>query len=334
MQSKATQPKIGVALSGASGRAIAHIGVLEVFKENNIQIDFIAACSSGALVAAAYATDSMEFLKKWFFEADMKKLLRFWSMKGAKGGLFQIKEAEEDFHKIMKGLRFEDVYPKLGFIATDLNTGEVVTLSMGDMLQAFKATVAVPGLFEPVVWGNKILVDGGLANIVPTVPVKQMGADIVIGVNLAATKFIYEKRLPMWKGYRLVTKILGFQFIREKILSKFSSRLLFKFDSQADLLENEDIQVPGLLTVLTKALDHALETSENWKESDMLSDLMLEPRVKHYGKTDFKNLKKIYLEGRRSATASLPELKRLIDQYKQPDQKLNRKLSVGTGRTV
>lgn len=310
------RPKIGIALSGASGRAIAHIGVLEVFKENNIPIDYIVGCSSGAMIAASYATNTMGELKDLFKRLNVPMLLSMWSTKNATGGLFNMENAKPELGRFTKGLKFEDIdHPKVGFVAADLDTGELINITKGDMFEAFRAAGAVPGLFEPVVIDGRILVDGGLVNIVPTKAVQEMGADIVIGVNIAATKFIYEKKLPIWRGYRLVTRLLGLQFFREHVWPKLSSRIFFQFDSQSDLLEEKDIKVPGVFSVLAKAFDHSLNVSEHWTESDMACDLMLEPRVKHFGKAEFSNLDNIYQEGRRSAQNALPKIRSLIQDY-------------------
>lgn len=312
-ENQTNRPLVGVALSGASGRAIAHIGVLEVFQENNIPIDYIVGCSSGALIAASYATHTMDEFKDIFYRLDMRKLLSMWSVKNANGGLFSLEHVDEELGRITKQLRFEQVeHPKIGFVAADIDTGELINITSGDMLRAFKAAAAVPGLFEPQVIDGRVLVDGGLVNIVPTKAVQDMGADVVIGVNIAATKFIYEKRLPIWRGYRLVTRLLGLQFFRDKIWRKLSSRIFFQFDSQSDVLEEKDVKVPGMFSVLAKALDHSLAISEQWTESEMACDLMLEPRVKHYGKADFASLKKIYEEGRRAAQQAMPQIKELI----------------------
>jgi hypothetical protein len=142
-----------------------------------------------------------------------------------------------------------------------------------------------------------------------------MGADIVIGVNLAATKFIYEKKMPIWRGYRFLTRFTGLQFVREKLLPMLSPKLFFRIDSQSDVLEGEDIKVPGVMSVLSKAIDHSFRIEEQWDESHVACDLMLEPVVKHYGKTEFSSLEKIYLEGRRAAEAAIPEIKKLIENY-------------------
>ncbi len=316
-----TRPKIGIALSGASGRAIAHIGALEVFKENNIPIDCIVGCSSGAIIAASYATDTMDELKDTLHTLNFKTLLSLWSTKDARGGLFQVSAAEPVFKKFTKGLAFEDVFPKLAFVAADINTGELITLKSGDMTHAFKASTAVPGLFEPVIWEGRVLVDGGLVNVVPTSAAREMGADIVIGINLAATKFIFEKKLPIWRGYRFITKILGLQFFREKVLPKLASRVFFQFDSQSDAINEEDIKIPGIWSMIAKAVDHSFKIEEQWKESDIACDYMLEPRVKHFGKAEFENLDLIYQEGRRAAHQAVPKIKQLIAEYQKSGQK-------------
>ncbi len=313
-----SRPKIGVALSGASGRAIAHIAVLEVFKEHNIPIDIIVGCSSGALIAASFAVGTLDKMKLFMYELTFPKMLRLWSTQNAKGGLFHLNNDKlgRELDDLTKNKNFEDVaYPKLGFTATDLNTGELVTLTRGSINKAFKASVAIPGLFEPVIMENHLLVDGGLVNIVPTLPVKQMGADIVIGVNLAATKFIYEKRMPIWRGYRFLTRLTGLQFIREKIIPKLSPRLLFRIDSQSDVLEEEDIKIPGVMSILSKAIEHSFRIEEQWDESHVACDLMIEPRVKHFGKAQFSVIEQVYAEGRRAAEAAIPEIKELIKNY-------------------
>ncbi|MEJ0021045.1 MAG: patatin-like phospholipase family protein [Candidatus Doudnabacteria bacterium] len=317
-----TRPTIGIALSGASGRAIAHIAVLEVLRENDIPVDILVGCSSGAIIAASFAVGTMETLKTFMYQLTFPKMLRMWSARKARGGIFHLRtdKMDETLNSITHNLRFEDIdYPKLGFVATDINTGKLITLKRGSINKAFKASVAVPGLFEPVIWEKKVLVDGGLVNIVPTLPAKEMGADIVIGVNLAATKFIYEKKMPIWRGYRFLTRFTGLQFIREKILPKLSPRLLFRIDSQSDILEPEDIEIPGVMSVLSKAIEHSFRIEELWDESHVACDLMLEPVVKHYGKTEFNSLEKIYHEGRRSALAAIPAIKKLIKNY-DPDK--------------
>src|SRR3954470_20069530 len=102
------RPKVGIALSGASGRTIAHIGVLEVLKENNIPIDYLVGCSSGALVGASFATGSMHDLKDELFDMTIQKLLGLMSIQDAKGAIFKLEKASNWFNRYLKGLTFEN----------------------------------------------------------------------------------------------------------------------------------------------------------------------------------------------------------------------------------
>ncbi|MBX4191849.1 MAG: hypothetical protein KW804_03555, partial [Candidatus Doudnabacteria bacterium] len=119
--------------------------------------------------------------------------------------------------------------------------------------------------------------------------------------------------------YRFLTRLTGLQFIREKIIQKLSPRLLFRIDSQSDVLEEEDIKIPGVISMLTKAIDHSFRIEEQWDESHVACDLMIEPKVKHYGKTEFASLQHIYEEGRRSATAAVPVIRKLIAEFESAE---------------
>ena len=147
-----SRPTIGVALSGGSSRAITQIGVLEVFAEHKIPIDYIVGCSSGAFVAAAFANNKMPYLKKWMYGMSLGKAIRMWTLASQKGGLFELGDGEEVLNKLTEGLTFENSRPKLGFTAADVNSGELITVSLGEVKTGIKASIAIPGLFPPVVW--------------------------------------------------------------------------------------------------------------------------------------------------------------------------------------
>src|SRR3989344_1873893 len=213
------RPKIGLALSGASGRAIAHAGVLDVLTENNIPVDYIASCSSAAIIAAAYATGTLPELKHEIFtRLKQKDFLNLISPSDNSSGLFSLNPARERLSKYTKGLNIEHVRPHLAFATVDLNTGEEVPISMGDMLNGIVASCSVPGLFEPIKWGNKTLADGGLVNLVPAEMVKSMGADIVISVDIAATKYMFtEKSLKIFKNlvFLIQTSKIPYNYLKK-----------------------------------------------------------------------------------------------------------------------
>lgn len=304
------RPTIGVALSGGSSRAIAQIGVLEVFEEQGIPIDYLVGCSSGALVAVSYVAHKMKWLKEWMHSMNMQKLINMWAMTWQKGGIFDFGAGEAELKRLVEGITFENCYPKLGLTAADINTGELVTLSSGDVTLAVKASIAVPALFPPVIWENKLLVDGGLVNIVPTIPVKQMGANIVIGVNVSGARFIYEKKLPYWRFYRMLLKYLGISYLTRTqvgLVRKVLDRIKRK-----DNIYKETKPI-GILRILARALDRSMEISDKWSDADMTCDYMITPKVKQWRKTELKNLNLIYEEGRRAALEAIPTIKKLME---------------------
>ncbi len=312
--SNSKQPTIGVALSGGSSRAIAHVAVLEVLRENKIPIDYLVGCSSGSLVAACYAAGRLENFRQWVYGNSLKSLIRLWTINFDRGAVFDLGQGEEIMQKMFGDLTFETARPKLGFVAADVNSGELVTLSMGDLITAVRASFAVPGLFPPVIWGNRILVDGGLVNIVPTAAAKQMGADIVVGVNISGAKFIYEKKLPYWRAYRYITKLLGIHY-----LTRGQTYLLKKLFRSLSEKEYDDtaIESPGIIKIMIRALDRSMEISDQWTDEHMACDVMITPQVKQYRKTEMDNLQQIYDEGRATALAAIPEIRKKIAEFER-----------------
>jgi NTE family protein len=177
-------PKIGLALGSGGARGIAHIGVIKSFEKNNIPIDYIAASSIGAIIGAHYAVHK-----------DSKKLeelaLTFTRKKGVglfdftvRGGIIKGVKTERFISEILGNARFEDLKIPLTVVATDFNTAEEVIFTSGDLTKAIRASIAVPSLYQPLFYLDKILADGGLSNPVPVTIASNMGADLTIGVNL------------------------------------------------------------------------------------------------------------------------------------------------------
>lgn len=185
-----TRKKIGIALSGGAARGFAHLGVLKVLAEYNIPIDCIAGTSAGSFAGAAFASglsvaEIVEMSKKisWLrmggFSYSPKGLLS-----NAKMGTF----INQHFpHK-----NFEDLPIPFAAVACDLETGKEIYLKdTGDLATAIRASCAIPGVFAPVEWSGKLLIDGGVVSNVPTKAVKKLGAEIVIAVDVLASGATY-----------------------------------------------------------------------------------------------------------------------------------------------
>ncbi len=181
---KEKRPKIGLALGSGGSRGLAHIGVIKVLEENNISIDCIAGSSIGAMVGGFYVAGlSTEKMEKIVVEADWRKMFSLFDPY-LKQGLIGGEKIKTFIDGYVDGKKFEDCKIPFTAVATDLKTGEVVTFNTGEMSQAIRASISVPLAIKPVEINGKILADGGLSAPVPVQIVKNMGADIVIAVNL------------------------------------------------------------------------------------------------------------------------------------------------------
>jgi NTE family protein len=175
--------KIGLALGGGFARGITHIGVLRVFEQERIPIDYLAGTSVGALVAAAYAGGCSLDLMEKVGQATRFNDFAEWSV--CWQGLASDTRLQRYLCRMTPMRWFEELRIPLTIAATDLITAEPVYLSTGEIGPALCASCAYPGLFRPVERDGRLLVDGFLAAPVPVEAVRKMGADFVIGVHLS-----------------------------------------------------------------------------------------------------------------------------------------------------
>ncbi len=176
------RPRVGLALAGGFARGIAHIGVLRVFQENGIPIDCIAGTSVGALVASAFASGvSLDKMERQSSATHFKDFAR-WTLSWM--GLATNERLEGYFHRFSSVTRFEELKIPLAIAATDLRTGEAVYFTQGLLGPALRASCAYPGLFLPVEYQGRTLVDGFLVAPVPVDAARRLGAELVIAVHL------------------------------------------------------------------------------------------------------------------------------------------------------
>jgi NTE family protein len=174
--------KVGLALGGGFARGIAHIGVIRVFEQSGIPIDFIAGTSVGALIAAAYASGtSLDDMARQGEETRFRDFGR-WTL--SRMGMASNERLEDFLHKFTTAKLFEEMKIPLSIVATDLISGESVYFSTGEIAPALRASCAYPGLFLPVDYQNHVLADGFLTEAVPALAVRKMGAEFVISVHL------------------------------------------------------------------------------------------------------------------------------------------------------
>lgn len=176
--------RIGLALGGGAARGFAHIGVIKVLEAQGIHADIVVGTSAGAVVGALYASGHNGFeMQKLAFKLDESKISD-WSLPDR--GVLKGESLQQFVNEAVGQRPIEALKKPFGVIATNLNSGESILFRTGNTGMAVRASATVPGVFRPVNINNQDYVDGGLSSLVPVRSTRQMGADIVIAVDISA----------------------------------------------------------------------------------------------------------------------------------------------------
>jgi NTE family protein len=211
------KPKLGLALGAGGARGIAHVGVLKVLERESIPIDLIVGTSIGALVGAAYAANPdasalarqvcevldphakreirLKLLEKSYWDVDFKpdffhRLARtvqkemFLNLALLRNAVLTEHDLRASVEAFVPDIAIEDTRIPYFSTATDLLSGRPVVLKQGSLVRAVMASCAVPGFMPSVEWEGTVLVDGGLIDVLPAIPAKENGADVVVGVDV------------------------------------------------------------------------------------------------------------------------------------------------------
>lgn len=181
------QVKIGLALGGGGARGIGHIGVLKALEELGVKPDFIAGTSAGSIVgsfyAGGYSVEQMEAIAKNLRVKDVRDSKLIWKPSSSEN-IEQL--LEKSFNK--EHVEYTDLKIPFTAVCVDIKSGKELHFSTGDLAKTVSGSCSVPGVFKPVIYGEYHLVDGGLLNNVPADVVSSMGADVVIAVDVNATR--------------------------------------------------------------------------------------------------------------------------------------------------
>jgi NTE family protein len=182
------KPVIGLALGGGAARGFAHIGVIKVLEANGIKPDILVGTSAGSVISAIYATGiSGNELQRIAINLDEATITDWTNPFSSKiGGMLKGDALQSTVNQLVKNRPIDQMKIRLGIVATDLNTGNPILFQRGDTGQAVRASSSVPGVFKPTLIQGQEYVDGGLTSPVPIKFTRNLGADIVIAVNISS----------------------------------------------------------------------------------------------------------------------------------------------------
>lgn len=196
-------------MGSGGAKGLAHIGVLKVLEREGIPISFVAGSSIGALVGGLYASwlDAGR-LEEVAYSTNWRELLSLIDP-SVRQGLIRGQRIVRFLEGLLEKKQFRDLLIPFKAVATDLLTGEMVVIDEGEVAIAIRASGAYPFVFQPVEWKGRVLADGGLSAPVPAEVVREMGADVVLAVNLDAEHFSQGSRARSFSFRRIANNSIN-----------------------------------------------------------------------------------------------------------------------------
>jgi NTE family protein len=294
----ARRPKIGFALGAGSARGWAHIGVLRALTDAGIKPDLIAGCSVGAFVGAAFSAGRLDQLEAWALALDRRRMFKLADF-GLRGGLIKGERVSEVFREQFVECEFSELPIQVAAVATDLHSGQEIWLREGRVSTAISASIAVPGLFRPVLYDGRYLVDGSVVNPIPVSLCRAMGADIVLAVDLGSDLVGRNARdadkTPTQGGAR-----------------SFMSRVLPSYKPTSDRQAESEVAPPSLLEALMGSINIMQLRIARSRLAGEPPEVLLTPRLGHLGLLDYHRAELAIAEGRDEVTRMLPAIRNAI----------------------
>jgi NTE family protein len=301
--------KIGLALGGGAARGWSHIGVLRVLEEAGIVPDVIAGCSIGAVVGGCYAAGKLDELEAFATSLTKRRVMGLLDFHFSGAGLIAGGRLQRLLDQDLMDRRVETLPIKLCTIATELVSGHEIWLTRGPLVQAMRASYALPGVFDPVMIGGRWLMDGALVNPIPITAARALGADIVICVNLNGEVRV---RGTVIQSYD--TETSDEQEI-EEAMGESPRRWGIFPTSKADKARKPN--APGLATVMVDAFNITQDRIARSRLAGDPPDIMIAPKLAKMGLFEFHRAQECVTLGRQATERALPDLLELL-QESQP----------------
>lgn len=310
------KPKIGLALGSGSARGWSHIGVIQELAEIGIVPEIVSGSSIGAIVGAAYASNQLDILDSWARSLTWKEIINYIDLSIIGGGFIQGEKLLELAKNFFKEDSIESLPHQFGMVATELDTGREIWFQDGPILDALRASIALPGMFTPVKINGKWLVDGGLSNPVPVSLCRAMGADIVIAVNLNGDIVgKHNRNHSNEKALNDNQNSSNENDLWERISNQLKNSLNESKDKILSQLFGDNLDTPGLFDVLAGSINIMQDRITRSRMAGDPPEIILSPRLSELGLMEFDQAEKAIEEGRACVRRMRPALEQLIIDF-------------------
>jgi NTE family protein len=306
------RPVIGLALGGGAARGFAHIGIVRTLIAHGIVPNVVVGTSIGAVVGGAYAAGQLDQLEGWARSLHPRHILGYLDIRLNGSGLIGGDKLSAQLEAAMGQTRIEELPLKFATVATEVRTGHEIWLTHGRIVDAMRASYALPGIFSPVMVGDRWLVDGALVNPVPVSTARAFGAEIVIAANLSSDVFAHSTTIYSHGPVAEVSVIPAPEAAIEPAPPK---RGLSKFFSLERSMKREFFGGggrPGISTVMVDAFNIMQDRITRARLAGDPPDLLISPRVGQIGWFDFHRADDLIEHGARAAERAIESIQEAI----------------------
>lgn len=313
------KPRLALVLGSGAARGWAHIGVIHELSAMGITPDIVVGASVGAVVGGAYASGNLERFEEWVSSLRRVDIIRLLDAKMTGGGFLQGISLMGAIGKQIGDRKIEDLNLPYACVATELGSGREVWLREGSLLDACRASIALPGIFAPSRNDeDQLLLDGGLVNPVPVSLARAMGADIIIAVNLngdiIGRHFFIHDREKGDSDEESERELSEFEE-KDSVVAKWAARMKAGFgvrlDSYISSLRKTESPDPGLFDVIAGSIDIMQDRITRSRMAGDPPDVHITPRLGHIGLMDFDRAEESISEGRKATRLRKLEIEAL-----------------------
>lgn len=298
----ARRRKVGLALSSGVARGWAHVGAIRVLSRLGVGFDVVAGCSAGALVGAAYLAGRLDELEEWALTLSKRRILSYLDLHLGRGGLVSGNKIVAEIRRLLGARRIEELRTPFVAVATDLATGHEVWLRQGDLADAVRASLALPGLLPPSQIDDRLLADGALVDPLPVAACRALGADLVVAINLN-TDVVGKAR----RAAATARTVFGFDpaILTQGGVEGSGGQL--PAGLTRGIFQQEGDQ-PSLFGVMSTSLSIMQDRLTRSRLAGDPPDVHITPRVGHIGLLEFDRAKEAIQEGEEAVERKRIEL--------------------------
>lgn len=293
--------KIGLVLGGGAARGWAHVGVIRTLVSEGIVPDIVTGCSIGAVVGGCFVAGKLDQLEEFARSLSKARVLRFLDFHFNGSGLISGKRLQRLLENNLKDIAIENLPMRFGAVATELGSGHEIWLTKGSLIDAMRASYALPGVFDPVRHNDRWLFDGALVNPVPITMARAFGADIVICVNLSS---------DVGPRGTVIQASAGQNSDETPIEQEIEQRRgwSFPFIRPAE----RKVNAPGLASVMVDAFNIVQDRISRSRLAGDPPDILISPRLRTLNMFEFHRADEAILSGALAAKRAMADIRELM----------------------